>query len=519
MANTNVTKGEMMLRALTKNPSCELTPEGASYIKQRFDPYHDTPMKPVGYPDSYNGHTVSRCIKKSVTFTATSADGAAPTTPWSFHIFNTPIAHPTPMLAVVNQADTNLFNWTIAQNPSKEYGGLMVLRSDTGNFVYPSPSTSTNQLAQLSLSNEDLSNDMRVVAMGFELIDGTAELYRQGIITAYRQNEPQPQQFFVSGLSTESSGTTKTMMKGTGRVVKFPPTNTAQAMLIPDTKQWRVAEGAYCVADFNSEDIPMIPPVPIFALMSPYTGDIGIGGDDTIFSHINWDGSETNSYTIATTVETTITERNVPTQRYYNWNQTGIFGSDVNPLGSFTLNAIWYVECAPSGEDEELLSLCSQSPADDKFATMIVSKLRRDSPIAVKLRENYMGEWFVNGIRDAVKTVTPWLANAQTVGNQIVKWADYASTNDGYISPQSFVRGDVAKKVAKEKNPVSQKKRAIGPPRPPPPAPKGAAFRPTRVRKTNPAPKTKREKDNGKEIRRRVAIQAAKGRYQGTRQQ
>jgi len=84
---------------------------------------------------------------------------------------------------------------------------------------------------------------------------------------------------------------------------------------------------------------------------------------------------------------------------------------------------------------------------------MIISKLRRDSPIAVKRRENYTGEWFFNGIRDVINKVSPWLSNISYVGNQVGKWIDRAGTNDGLINPQSFVKGSVSKKIASEKKP------------------------------------------------------------------
>ena len=84
-------KGERLLSALAKHPMCELTEAGANYVRQRFDPYHDKPVKAVGVPDQYNGHTISRIIKKSVPFTAVSGDGSSPTSPWDCHIFQTPI--------------------------------------------------------------------------------------------------------------------------------------------------------------------------------------------------------------------------------------------------------------------------------------------------------------------------------------------------------------------------------------------------------------------------------------------
>lgn len=160
----------------------------------------------------------------------------------------------------------------------------------------------------------------------------------------------------------------------------------------------------------------------------------------------------------------------------------------LNPLAAFTVSAIWYLECAPSSEDQELLSLCSPSPAFDSICQHIVSTLRRDSPVGVKYRENYTGEWFFDGIKSVVQTVMPWLDNASIIGKQAIKWIDTASTNNGYINPQSFVKGDVAKKVHLEKNPVRAK--AIVP-KSPGPAPSRAAFKPNAPLKSKPRKRNK----------------------------
>ena len=180
---------------------------------------------------------------------------------------------------------------------------------------------------------------------------------------------------------------------------------------------------------------------------------------------------------------TTFNQRfsSVNPNRFTPKNQSGVFLTGLNPQASITINKIWYVECAPTGEDEELLSLCSQSPEDDPVALKIIAALRRDSPVAVKLYENYMGEWFFSGIKDLINKTMPWLSNAQVVGNQVVKWIDTASTNDGYINPQSFVKGPVAPKVAKEKKAKATKAlilkgKAGSIPKAPGPAPIKVAF-------------------------------------------
>lgn len=518
-------KGEKILAALAAHKNCELTPSGSDYIIQRFDPYHDKPIRPVGYPDSFNGHTVSRCVKKTMSFTYKSGGAPDQTTPWDVNIFMTPLSKPVPLTNMISR-HANTFTYNPNATSSKPYGGLMAvaqLVSGT-DFAYPVGGALFNQVGQISLSDDDLADVMRVTSMGFEVIDGTAELYRQGILTTYRQNQPQKDSAFYTGVSNEAAaGVTRQIIQQNMEYVRFPPVNTSNALLFPDSKQWKTAEGAYVDIDFNSADIPMLAPSYHAPLLLYDTDGTSVGDDVTPLYFPQTLGAPNGVVDPVPGTAGVGTEfiNAVQGQRILPINQTGVMLTGLNPLATITVNAIYYLECAPTSDDQELLSLASQSPALDEYALMIVSKLRHDSPIAVKLRENYTGEWFFNGIKDIIAKVSPWLSNAAYIGQQATKWIEKAGTNDGYINPQSFVKGSVAKKIAQEKKPSI--------PKAPGPAPRKVAFKPKPVR----IPKQKMTKQANKnriggigqisrvgltnseanELRRLVAMKAAAGRY------
>lgn len=514
---SQVKRAEDLLNKLTINPSCELTKDGANFVVQRFDPYHDLPKKPVGYIDSYNGHTVARCIKKTITINATSGEGAAPATTWNCHIWDTPILRPTQM-TLRTGGNGNVFEYSKEANDSPDYGGLMIQRSnnDGPTWTYPQAGTSTNILGRLNLSDNDLKNVMRVTATGFEVIDETAELYKQGTLTAYRQNQQQTKPVYMKMIAESGTGVDSNnifTVEGSAQILKFPPTSTANAMLIPDTKQWLVKEGAYVVADYHDNELPMTQPEYIMPAMVDDSGEQTIVLDNSIV-RMPTPEDESQASNIGIPTDTPTLWHNIPCgkNRILPTNQSGVFLTGLNPQASITVNKIWYVECAPTGEDEELLSLCGQSPAYDAFALMLVSKLRRDCPIAVKLRENFLGEWFVNGIRSVVQTVAPWLSNANVVVKQVGQWLDSASTNNGYINPQSFVKGDVAKKVSQEKNPKPQ---MVVVNRQPPPAPrkkppKRAAYKPVPELLAN--GRKVRYNDNAADRERQKRVRRAKAR-------
>lgn len=480
MANARVSKADILLNRLASARTCSLTPEGVNFVRQRFDPYHDTPVKPTGLPDDYNGVTVSRCIKRTITISQSSG-GLDPTEqPWDCHIVNTPLSEYL-QFKPTSTADANGCSISSFATTS-QWGGLVITgnNSSGSDFIFPTPMGHPVQsvLGHLELNANDLANNMRVIAMGFEIIDGTAELYRQGILTAYRQNQPVEQDFHLLATNHDVDTTTSTVYDGSARIVKLPPRNTGSALLIPNSKQWLVKEGAYISVDFHSNP-PMELPKMIRPCLQPDNMSSPLSYAQQ-FTHIRYDVSPifNNLFIPATPAPVVKIARAVtkPT-RFYPCNQNGVFLSGLHPLATITVNIIFYVECAPDGDDEELLTLAYPSPQLDTFSMMMVSELRRDSPVAVKLKENYMGEWFVDGVMDVVRTVTPWLANAQVVGKQFLEWGDQAKRNDGMLtSPQTIVRGSVSNKVARDNKIV---KSAI--PAAPGKAPMMRAFRPKAV--------------------------------------
>jgi len=475
MANARVKRAEDMLSALATNGNCELTQEGKAFVIQRFDPYHDTPIKPTGYPDQYNGFTISRCVKKSITVQQTSGGGPSNDT-FSFHVYNTPMLEVVTLAQCTNQKGNSV---SLPDSPviTQGYGGLTIQLTDVdGNCVYPTPNLA-DILGQLVLDPQnDLDGTMRVTAMGFEVIDVTAEIYQQGTITVYRQNQPasKPEVLSVDNTVAGSGILREGVISVLG--YKFPPANTAEALNIPTTRQWQAREGAYFVADFNTDELPMDLPTFTQPAYSDYVDDEKVNNVDSYDWIPLWDATITKN--IVASPSFSRAQLGWGRTKHMPINQSGCFVTGAPKQGSYTINAIWYLECAPNGGDPKLLTLATPSPVMDNLCKKYLSQLRHDSPIAVKWQDNYLGEWFVDGVTDVIKKVTPWLANAQVIGNQVVKWGDTEKANNGMISPQSFVQGDVAKKVSNEKKLIAKITNGI--PLAPGPAPKKAAYRPAK---------------------------------------
>jgi len=490
MATSRVKRGEQILAALSSPNIAALLPEGKQAIMQRFDPFHDLPSKSCGYPDDYSGSTITRLIKKSVTFNSASGEGTPATGPWNFHVFNTPIL--TPICCTSNTSTTSLGSIASINKddtPSIQYGGLMVIRSDNSTFENCPDNNTGNFLAQLALDAADIDATSRLIAQGWELRDNTANIVKQGMITVYRQNEPQMKDFHLIAYDVgNNSATTKTMLEGNGIMLKLPPQSVDDALLLSGSKQWLLKEGVYAVTTFHSEDIPMSVPEPAFICPINPLYNIPVGTEvysSNIIRNIGWTSNVSGFpvgpdyrevMTIPTTVPTIIRNLIPPQVKLAPINQTGAMCMGAPPDGSYTLTLNSYVEEAVGLENKPFVTLGTQSPIYSPLAMRAMSILTHDSPIAVKVDENYLGEWFVDGMADIAKSVAPWFGNAQTVANQVVKWADTAKLNNGiFQTPQTFVKGSVNNQMKKEKK-AEKKGNAV--PKAPGPAPMKRAFRP-----------------------------------------
>lgn len=492
MANARVRRGEQILAALSSPNISALLPEGKQAIMQRFDPFHDLPSKSAGYPDDFSGSTVTRLIKKSVTFNSESGEGSPATGPWNFHVFNTPIltpVHCTEAASTISLGSVCQFNKDA--QATIEYGGLMVIRSDTSEFDNCPPDTTGNFLAQLKLDPEDIDATSRVIAQGWELRDNTANIVKQGMVTVYRQNEPQLKDFYLNAYdSGNGANASKKFIRSNSTLIKMPPTNVSDALLLQGSKQWLLKDGVYCVTTFHDSEIPMSVPEPnCISLIHPWKNvPVGSNFTETVITNLGWTTRSTGfpaagdwqtTATIPTTVPTTIDELVVPFIKLAPFNQSGAMCMGAPPEGSYTLTLNTYVEEAVGLDNKPFVTLGMQSPVYSPLAIRCMSILTHDSPIAVKIDENYLGEWFIDGMADIAKSVAPWFGNAQTVSNQIIKWADSAKVNNGiFQTPQTFVKGSVNNQLKKEKK---SEKKGNAVPKAPGPAPKKRAYQPKPV--------------------------------------
>lgn len=355
-----------------------LTKPGRDWLIAAVDPFHDTDLGVTGYPDTNVAASIVQVVKQSVTIASTVGTSAD----WDLHIFSLPVTSALNTEAFLISDGNVLYN---ANTP----GGLGMLNWSQG--VTGSGANLGIGLVSGSLSANAsyFQGNCRVIASGWEVVNTTADLYKQGQATVYRM--PQPPALPVTyGLGTSSAGVL-TAFYGAGSLysLRSPPDTTAEAFLFSGTRQWAAREGAYMVPTFSTPNLP-----PAFdAQTGFYFPDPIPGTTYNLASAITQSGS-TYSF--------------VNEAKHTNQNTAGLFLTGLSGTSTVTLTLNVFIETFPSFEDTQLVVLAKPSPRYDLVAQEMYAECLADMPSGVMVKENGLGDWFKN----AISTVSRWAAPA-----------------------------------------------------------------------------------------------------------
>lgn len=173
---------------------------GKDWLIAVLDPMHDEKLMVCGYPDREVAPSVVQVIKQSLAIAIPSAYTNTHT--WGFHVLVDDTLFPTNNYTTSNGgvvADMeNMYYADISggvPNTMYKSGGLQVVFFDqtvngTSNVttVPRSPSGANNTSTSLSIDAQNFAvGKTRVLAVGFEVVNTTAELYKGGALAVYEQ--------------------------------------------------------------------------------------------------------------------------------------------------------------------------------------------------------------------------------------------------------------------------------------------------------------------------------------------
>lgn len=426
-----------------------MSEDGKNFLIAALDPFHDTQLQKLnGFPDVETAPSILRCIKQSVSISRPTSWADAT---WDCHIIAWPwlVEHLGLNYVVPGNVVTDG-----ASTVPNTYGGLQAYAVAPGQSFDPYTTANlTNRVGSLTIDPTYTQGSGRIVGAGFEITNTTSDLNRQGLVTVYRmpQQKESEATFYLEGTNLAAAS-------GSGYVsfnqVRPPPLNTADAMLICGSRQWKAAEGCYCVYPFIGNENP---PRSQWLCQPMVTTDFADGtvspGNPSCWVP-NWQ--------VSTTVPPTAQFFPIKTEFVH---MPGAIFTGLSLDTTLTMNWNVYYESFPSPKEKDILVLATPSSAYDPVALEFLSRGLSSLPVGVPAADNPSGEFFsdmIRAIADYAPTVGEFFGPAGgLIGQGIGKLANAYS--DTYMTPQT----SQAKPVAKV--------RRRAPPPPPPRAPQRAS--------------------------------------------
>lgn len=447
-----------------------ITPEACDWVKYALDPFHDQVLQNLrGYPDVATEPTVVVKIRQAITISA--PPGLPVGDNWDCHMVLSPIdfaprsknvaARVTPMgpatangsyasgaglVQPVAETDPGLID--IKQGQLKSHAidcrtGRMdglVINSVPSNAMDGQNQTFTpGHTPLVAGSGYEVQNVVlddyidfdetdlgvyRLVYSGFEVVNTTAQIAKQGAVTVYEYGNS----FEVGASSPADGGLEQPITLGAIESCKYygsyrpttyfrsPPNNIAEAKIMPGAHSWAAQDGCYNTAKFQSDN-------PFQAVTKrPWAicQNNQIAGADGGYLPTITDGEFTEnmagSYVSEWTLGTQVTASNMLVDvhrpgpsgpaHFSRMNTTGAYFTGLS--GSTTLFVTWRcgIERLPAANKPTFLALAQPSAAFDPNALVLYNMVANILPPGCPQGYNDAGSWF-RWISDAARKSIP----------------------------------------------------------------------------------------------------------------
>jgi hypothetical protein len=406
----NVSRAEQFLSSFAR--ASGMSQDGKNWLINAVDPFHDRQTKLEGYPDVCNSASVVQRIKQTYTIAAPSAIVAAQTN-WDLQIVNTPMLNLC-SLGGVNSATASGGSNTLKSNllypdgtsTSAGYGGITFFAgpaNTTFDLSNLSTQTASNHgyIQSNPIPSAYLEGNCRAIATGFEVVNTTADLTRQGSVMTYRQATPD---YETAGTFQITNGTAASSYAAvSGLVIPCPPVTAAQCMLLTGTRQWLAREGAYVASSLCS-------------------GNLGVQEDNFVQPILIQDqGSQTSVgakiYTVfPANSNVTIGGGNniqIPARQVWSkFDQCGCYFQGLSYNSTLTIQWIVDIERFPTEQQSDLIVIATPSPKYDPVALEAYALIMNDMPTGVMAKENGLGDWFMDAVGSVRDVIMPTVRKA-----------------------------------------------------------------------------------------------------------
>jgi hypothetical protein len=344
----------------------QITQDGVRWLVQATDPFCDQELTPVGHPDKNAARSVVRCVRKNAIL---QKPGSLAAGAWDARVDALPYYVP----GLTSQ------NYTIGNYPTS--GGLFVglhspVAVSSGPVGYNiSGAASAVPDNRWALTSGDLADMDRIVGIGFEVHNVTAELTKCGQVQCWRLNDAKQ----TTDLLSAAGPPAQYILADWSRI----PNNTSQISSLPDSVAWEAKEGCYVVGTLNSEENEFSGPNFRKIILSQngpgFAGDVGLGvpGANGL-------------------------------QRRFHFNPFGAYFSGLGDDSTLSITVKYFIESAPT-PGSVLTPLSRPTCPYDPVIFEIYDRVMRELPVGVMVKENPFGEW-LDDICGMVEKIAPTIS-------------------------------------------------------------------------------------------------------------
>jgi len=364
--------------------SAGLTQDGRDWLIACVDPFHDSDIALAGYPDMTTDSTVVQLIKKQIQVTVpTTGNGTvAGGANWDCQISMFPMSTSQQLFTGVNIQQNTGNQSNPSQTTLVSVGGLVVASGPQGSQMWPDNATPTPTITYQSSVASDFSDfakgNLRVLGMGFEVINTTAEINKQGQVTVFRMPN-----VFTPSDSVVTIATTPSVNANIHYLLsRFPPSTLSNAQLLFGSRSWAASEGAYVVSRLSDITNPMTQPV----------------NTCHAWTSVDFDASQAGS---AEVWSSTFPLNPMKLNTFHPFDLSGAHFTGLSNTTTLTVTIRWIVERLVGPAEKDLVVLATPSAAYDPLALELYTRCLHNMPPGVMLKENALGDWFRSALSAA----------------------------------------------------------------------------------------------------------------------
>jgi len=397
MASGRVARAERALSSM--EGKLGLTPEGKEWLIAAVDPYHDTPLKVCGYPDGNTAPCCSQIIKESFNI---ACPAGITTGTWDVMICMTPWAKAVRLFSGSRLSGTN-------SNPGNEVsvastgvstqiGGVFTIALPTGASFNPnaSPASTSVVYGNSTIADQYFLGDTRVIAKGLEVHNTTSELNRQGMCTTFHSPVPNLDEAGTYTNYLNTAGAATSVNSASFIPMEMWPQSQSAAVLTPGSRQWTADQGLYIVPKLKNLVIP--------ATNTGFAIQPFLIGQDLSNATQNLAPLGNTSGLVGSSVSS------IPNVFWDNFEIVGGIFSGLSLQTTLTVNYTYIIERQPDWTISDLIVLVQPPPERDNIALDLYTHISDHLPVGVPVKENGLGDWFMDALSTAADFVAPVLS-------------------------------------------------------------------------------------------------------------